>query len=63
MELKMKHEFNDIVLSAPKRVVPGYSWVGHLPFAFWLVDELRPATIVELGYAYWKFIFFFLSGS
>ena len=45
----MKHEFNDIVLSAPKRVVPGYSWVGHLPFAFWLVDELRPATIVELG--------------
>jgi hypothetical protein len=24
-------------------------WVEHVPFAFWLVDVLRPRTIVELG--------------
>jgi len=25
------------------------AWVEHAPFAFWLVDALRPAMIVELG--------------
>jgi glycosyltransferase involved in cell wall biosynthesis len=25
------------------------AWTEHVPFAFWLVDVLRPATIVELG--------------
>lgn len=25
------------------------AWVEHAPFAFWLVDALRPARIVELG--------------
>lgn len=32
---------------------PGYlttsAWTEHLPFAFWLVDVLRPKTFVELG--------------
>ncbi|WP_198415794.1 class I SAM-dependent methyltransferase [Cryobacterium glaciale] len=25
------------------------AWLGHAPFAFWLVDALRPRSIVELG--------------
>ena len=25
------------------------AWVEHAPFAFWLVDVLRPRTVVELG--------------
>jgi GT2 family glycosyltransferase len=25
------------------------AWIEHVPFAFWLVDVLRPRTIVELG--------------
>lgn len=33
----------------PDRVVHPPSWVGHVPFAFWIVDVLRPAILVELG--------------
>lgn len=25
------------------------AWLEHAPFAFWLVDELRPRSVVELG--------------
>ncbi|WP_241988563.1 class I SAM-dependent methyltransferase [Cryobacterium sp. TMT1-3] len=25
------------------------AWLGHAPFAFWLVDAIRPRSIVELG--------------
>lgn len=38
-----------IVFTRPVRIVPPLSWVTHIPFAYWLVDALRPATIVELG--------------
>jgi GT2 family glycosyltransferase/F0F1-type ATP synthase membrane subunit b/b' len=33
----------------PMRLVPPEPWVGHIPFAFWLVKALRPQTFVELG--------------
>ena len=29
--------------------MPPASWVEHVPFAFWIVDGLRPASFVELG--------------
>ena len=40
-------------LNAAMCLVPDYlpasAWTGHLPFAFWLVAELRPSLLVELG--------------
>jgi hypothetical protein len=32
----------------PERLIAS-GWVAHIPFAFWLVERLRPKTIVELG--------------
>ncbi len=32
----------------PQHVLPS-AWTGHLPFAFWVVLEARPRTLVELG--------------
>lgn len=29
--------------------IPPSAWIGHLPFAFWLVEEARPRLLVELG--------------
>lgn len=37
-----------IVLLRPRLSYP-YSWVGHIPFAYLLVDLLRPRSFVELG--------------
>ena len=40
-------------LSSPSFWMPDYfapsAWLEHAPFAFWLVDALRPNRIVELG--------------
>ena len=33
----------------PHRVVHPPSWLDHIPFAFWIVDALRPGVFVELG--------------
>ena len=38
-----------IVFTRPVRLVDPPSWVPHIPFAFWLIDALRPRTVVELG--------------
>jgi hypothetical protein len=36
-------------LEYPARVVPFASWLGHTPFALWLIGALQPRMIVELG--------------
>src|SRR5262245_47828309 len=33
----------------PERTVHPASWLDHTPFAFWIVDALRPSVFVELG--------------
>ena len=40
---------DDELLWEPMRVVPPDPWTGHIPFAFWLIRKMRPATLVELG--------------
>ena len=35
----------------PERLAPS-AWLEHVPFAFWLIDVLRPRIIVELGTHY-----------
>lgn len=37
-----------ICLSQPDRIAPS-GWAGHIPFAMYLIDVLRPQVIVELG--------------
>jgi hypothetical protein len=41
--------YRPIVFHAPHRTVHPSSWLGHIPFAFWIVDVLRPRVLVELG--------------
>lgn len=36
-------------LEYPVRLVAPPNWLGHTPFAFWLVGALRPRILVELG--------------
>src|ERR1700760_1482815 len=41
-----------IVLTNPLRLGYNAGWREHIPFAFLLIDLLRPATLVELGTYY-----------
>lgn len=45
--------FNPISIQAPN------AWMGHLPFAYWLMNEVKPKIFVELGthtgYSYFSF--------
>lgn len=43
----------------PKHWVPPGPWNGHAPFAGWLMDALRPRTLVELGSHYGFSLFMF----
>src|SRR4051794_6710974 len=33
----------------PDHLEPVSAWVAHVPFAFWIVEALRPSIFVELG--------------
>ncbi len=37
------------VFLEPERMVHPPSWLEHIPFAFWVIDVLRPRVFVELG--------------
>lgn len=36
-------------LEYPARLVQPSAWVGHIPFALWLIGALKPRIVVELG--------------
>ncbi|NPC70559.1 glycosyltransferase [Corallococcus exiguus] len=38
-----------LCLTQPLRLLASSAWVEHVPFAMFLMDLLRPATLVELG--------------
>jgi O-antigen biosynthesis protein len=38
-----------IVFAHPRRLPPMTAWAGHVPFAMFIVDVLRPELLVELG--------------
>lgn len=45
-------DYSRLIRSAdfrPERLVPPDSWIGHIPFAAWLIQILQPRTFVELG--------------
>src|SRR5580704_11903466 len=42
-------DIGDEYFWVPERLVLFEHWVGHIPFAFWLVKALHPKRIVELG--------------
>jgi GT2 family glycosyltransferase/glycosyltransferase involved in cell wall biosynthesis len=44
-----EHLLRSIVFDRPERLVGPPAWIGHIPFAFWLIDVLRPGKLVELG--------------
>jgi O-antigen biosynthesis protein len=36
-------------LEKPKRLVPPFPWIEHIPFAFFFIDLFKPRLFVELG--------------
>jgi len=38
-----------IAFAEPNRLVFPPPWAGHIPFAFWIIEALRPEALVELG--------------
>ncbi len=49
-EILVKTPFEmPIFLDEPRRLTPILAWREHIPFAMFLVEVLRPETIVELG--------------
>ena len=40
---------NEIILETPNRIKEPLGWVEHIPFAFFLLEMLKPNIFVELG--------------
>ena len=40
---------SQILSWSPDWIQEPYPWVGHMPFAYWLMGEVQPGVLVELG--------------
>jgi Methyltransferase domain len=40
---------SDVCFWLPDHISNPFAWVGHIPFAFWITEALRPEVLVELG--------------
>ena len=40
---------SDVCFWLPEHVTYPFGWVGHIPFAFWIMEASRPEVFVELG--------------
>jgi hypothetical protein len=49
VDLLLPGTASGLELEYPARVVPFASWLGHTPFALWLIGALKPRMVVELG--------------
>ena len=38
-----------VSLVEPRRLVLPNPWAGHIPFAAWLIHQIKPRVLVELG--------------
>jgi hypothetical protein len=47
--VQLPGEDGGLELNYPDRLVEPVAWLGHVPFAMWLVEALGPRMIVELG--------------
>jgi len=49
MATQLRLPLSPLVCQLPERLTEVNAWHGHLPFAFWIVEALKPSVIVELG--------------
>jgi hypothetical protein len=45
----MNIDFANLLKFQPKSLQEPNAWVGHLPFAYWVITALKPKVFVELG--------------
>jgi hypothetical protein len=45
----MSNQLTPVASFVPRSVDHPNAWVGHLPFAAWLVEAIKPSLLVELG--------------
>jgi hypothetical protein len=45
----MNIDFANLLNFRPKHLEEPNAWVGHLPFAYWVITALKPKVFVELG--------------
>lgn len=48
-EKKLVQLISPALFIRPERIAFPYTWVGHIPFAAWIVAMLKPEILVELG--------------
>ena len=47
--MNLNIHFENAALFEPKSLKFPDPWIGHMPFAAWLIDDFRPQVFVELG--------------